>query len=236
SSWITIVDEGTNEQYYYNSVTAETSWELGEEERIASGIGDNNSNEEKGQQGSVSISEEIGQQSNIDWQHEVLSEFHVPEEVSELAGRSGSAQILPRTTTGELSKLIHWYFTGVQAGDPYREHFVTGNNWNHEHKEFEPKLSFFAFESAVEHAEHYWVEEAEAPFRARLRRPKSKFSRDITKWEKRTADRKRGHFSFFKPIAPLWVKVSWGGGGGGGGWGGRGGGGGGEGGGGGWWS
>lgn len=33
--------------------------------------------------------------------------------------------------------------------------------------------------------QRYWVEEAEAPLRCRLQRRKLKFSRDVSKWEKR---------------------------------------------------
>lgn len=40
-----------------------------------------------------------------------------------------------------------------QASDPYREHFSTGEAWRLEHPEFEPKLCFYAFDTAVEHVE-----------------------------------------------------------------------------------
>lgn len=37
----------------------------------------------------------------------------------------------------------------------------------------------------IQKEQRLWVEEAEAPFRCRLQREGLKFSRDITKWEKR---------------------------------------------------
>lgn len=56
-----------------------------------------------------------------------------------------------RDSTVHVNSLDHKLV--YQAADPYREHVATGEAWRLEHPEFEPKLCFYAFDTAVEHVE-----------------------------------------------------------------------------------
>eukprot|EP00904_Undaria_pinnatifida_P013861 jgi/Undpi1/9605/HiC_scaffold_27.g12061.m1 len=231
SNWTQVLDEATNTHYFFNredvhppeleldvqaldeamnnthklfnTSTRESVWELGENERLASGIsaytaataaaaaaaaGGSDSGEDPRHEHSTHEQEE-DDSSKTSWQDQVLGDFQVPETVSEAVGRAGSAHVWPLTSDGGPSRLERWDV--LKAADPYREHFCTGSAWRQEHPEFEPKLSFYAFDTAVEHVERYWTEEAEAPFRCRLQRSGLKFSRDIAKWEKRAPVKKK---------------------------------------------
>ena len=65
---------------------------------------------------------------------------------------SSPSPLLPHTRLAIRRALAHLQLL-LQAADPYREHFCTGSAWRQEHPEFEPKLSFYAFDTAVEHVE-----------------------------------------------------------------------------------
>ncbi|CAM9553764.1 unnamed protein product [Ectocarpus sp. 13 AM-2016] len=187
ASWTEVFDESTNSTYYFNTLTQESSWNLGTDERLASGIYHPSGGDDDALIGLYSSSQTLEGESSIssNWRDEVLAGFQVPQKVSEAVGRAGSARVWPRTVNGRPSRLERW-----DASDPYREHFSTGEAWRMEHPEFEPKLCFYAFDTAVEHVEKYWVEEAEAPFRCRLQRDGLTFSRDIAKWEARAPAKK----------------------------------------------
>ncbi|CAM9196713.1 unnamed protein product [Ectocarpus sp. 12 AP-2014] len=203
ASWTEVFDESTNSTYYFNTLTQESSWDLGTNERVASGIYHPSGGDDDALIGLYSSSQTLEAESSTysSWRDEVLAGFQVPQEVSEAVGRAGSAHVWPRTVDGRPSRLERWdvlkarseHIFSPQASDPYREHFSTGEAWRLEHPEFEPKLCFYAFDTAVEHVERYWVEEAEAPFRCRLQRDGVKFSRDIAKWEARAPDKKNAH-------------------------------------------
>ncbi|CAM9311861.1 unnamed protein product [Pylaiella littoralis] len=195
ASWTEVFDDATKSTYYFNTSTQESSWDLGTDERVASGIYHPSDGDEETAHGelcnnsSSQYQEEPGSTTSS-WRDQVLSVFQVPQVVSEAVGRAGSAHIWPRTVAGRPSRLERW-----DAADPYREHFATGEAWRQEHPEFEPKLFFYAFDTAVEHVERYWVEEAEAPYRCRLQRKGLKFSRDIAKWCARAAVKRKNNGS-----------------------------------------
>ncbi|CAM9944737.1 unnamed protein product [Scytosiphon promiscuus] len=190
ASWTEVFDDSTNSVYFFNTSTQESSWSLGEDERLASGIYCP-SEEDGSALGNFYDNSHEGEQSShfCGWKDQVLQDFEVPQVVSEAVGRAASAHAWPRTVDGRPSRLERWDV--LKAADPYREHFATGEAWRQEHPEFEPKLCFYAFDAAVEHVERYWVEEAEAPFRCRLQKGELKFSRDIAKWEARAPAKRK---------------------------------------------
>ncbi|CBN74550.1 hypothetical protein Esi_0030_0042 [Ectocarpus siliculosus] len=212
--WVEEQDDD-GDVYFVNADTMESSWDLGTDERLASGIYHPSGGDDDALIGPYSSSQTLEAESSISssWRDEVLVGFQVPQEVSEAVGRAGSAHIWPRTVDGRPSRLERWDV--LKASDPYREHFSTGEAWRLEHPEFEPKLCFYAFDTAVEHVERYWVEEAEAPFRCRLQRDGLKFSRDIATWEARAPAKKndndKGNSGVGSPGGDLDGDEHWGG-------------------------
>lgn len=73
-------------------------------------------------------------------------------EGGQLRGRGASRYQLYVAPFDFRLKNLH-HASWLQAADPYREHFATGEAWRLEHPEFEPKLCFYAFDTTVEHVE-----------------------------------------------------------------------------------
>jgi hypothetical protein len=104
--------------------------------------------------------------------------FKVPRTVAAESGRDGSLLLWPKTVGGGAAELKLWLC--LQSEGPLRQLFVQGECKSG--NEGVPSCCFFAFSEPVLHSERFWIEEAEAPRRARINRKGLRHARDKSRW------------------------------------------------------